>query len=538
MLTTEEQIQNTALRVKQLSEERSAYTWIRANKLKNEKGEELEFKNRSFLIDILEDFSQTFVVRKASQIGFSVTMMLKSLWAAKYKKWNVIYTLPTSNDVNELVSSKVNALISQNAILQDWTQDKDSIFQKKVGNCFIYYRGTFSAKKETEKSQSAVGIMISSDWNIHDECDRSDQLMLEQYESRLAASDYSGRAFFSNPTVPSTYSQQIWDKSDQKHWFVRCRNGHLEYLDFFKGSVEDGKYVCKKCKVELSDEERRKGQWVKKNTHTDISGYWINHLMCPWIKATKIEQEFKLKTKDYFYNFVLGLPYIGSDVVVDKTTILRCITQEKNFKEHVVLGADSGLRKHFVIGNREGIFKIGVADKWEEIEEYIRKYDIEVVVLDALPDLTEPRKMRDKFPGIVYLNYYKKDVRKADYIKWDDKTNTIYSDRTKLIQLNIDELNQRKIRFNLQPEELGTFIDHWKNLYKIKELDSMGIERDLWKSNGEDHFVHALSYWRIAMERQTGHSEIQEYEGQPSAKIIDGRAPIISDLIREQYNGR
>lgn len=527
----------TPEQLRELKWSQSCLLWVVQNKIKNEKGELLEFKNHRFLKDIYDDWSPVQTIRKASQVGFSVMKILKSLWGAKYKNFNQIYCLPTFSDVSQFVPSKVNALINQNPVLQKWTEDKNTIQQKKIGNSFIYYRGTFAKGEEGKEMEAGVGIMFSSDLNIFDEADRSSQGVIEQYSSRLQASEYKGQWFFSNPTNPKTLSQELWAKSDQKHWFVRCDNGHWEYLDFFE-SVKDGKFVCKKCGKEITDDQRRQGQWIKKypSRSQDVSGYWISHLICPWIGAKEIQQAYETKTRQYFYNFVLGLPYVGSDVVVNRDLILRAVSQEPNFKEHNVIGVDQGLKKHYVLGNKQGIFKVGVTDSWEKIEELMRIYDVETAVFDALPDLTEPRKIRDRYPGIVWLHYFKKEVKKADFILWDYKTHTCYSDRSKIIQQVIDEMTDRKRRFNLRPEDLKEYIKHWESLYKEQEEDSLGIPRDVWKSNGDDHFAFATIYFRLALEKGGGEVKITDGEGDKTKTRTD-IAPDIQTIL-EQNNNR
>ena len=361
----------------------STLLWTVHNSFKTERGDLFEFKDHRFLKDIFDDWTPEQTCRKSSQIGFSNMVIVKAMHAAKYRGYNVIYTLPTTSDMSQFVSSKVNAILGHNPLLSELTRDKDSIVQKKVGDAYIYYRGTFSQKTEKEKSESHVGIMLSSDLNIHDESDRSDQTILEQYESRLDASKYKGLWYFSNPTNPFTHSQKKWAISDQKHWFIKCSHcNHWQYLDFFK-NIKNGKYVCQKCHKELTDDDRRGGQWVRKYKGKSVSGYWINHLMCPWIPASKIEDQAKTKTKQFLYNFVLGLPYIGSDVVVDKTVILRAIERVENTKEYNCIGVDQGLKKHYAIGNKEGIFKVGVVDDWADIEFLMKKYDVQTAVFDA-----------------------------------------------------------------------------------------------------------------------------------------------------------
>ncbi len=516
-------------RYKALMNQSYCLAWAVNQSIKAEKANVLEFKRHSFLMDIYDDWTPVQAIPKASQIGFSTMEILKSFWAMKYKGWNIIYTLPSFSDVLQFVPSKVNAIIGNNPILGEWTKDKDTTLQKKIGNSFIYYRGTVSKKSEENKIEGGVGIMLTSDLNVHDEADRSDQNSLQQYESRLDASNYKGRWYFSNPTHPNTLTQNLWEKSDQKHWFVKCPHcNEWQYLEW-PDSIKDGKFVCKKCGGELSDEVRMSGEWIQKYDK-DISGYWIPQLIASWHSAKEIEEKFKTTTKDYFYNFVLGLPYRGTDSAIDKDLILKCIDYSTpNFLNDNVMGVDVGLKKHFVIGNKQGIFKVGYAEDWKEIEFMIRKYDIRSCVIDALPDLTEPRKLQEKYLGIIWLSYFKKEIKKATFVNWDSKSHTVYSDRSKMLGLVIDEFVDNKRRFQMLPEDLKLYIKHWKSVYKTKINNSLGIEEEIWDSTGEDHLVFATIYWRLAMMKTGGEIDII---GTPNKYKKD--VPTIKEILDSQ----
>ena len=524
------------MKIQSLVKQNSCLAWVVLNKANGEGGQQLEFKQHSFLIDIYDDWTPVQTVRKASQVGFSTMEILKSFWAMRYRRWNIIYLLPTFSDVSQFVPSKVNAIIGHNPILQEWTKDKDTILQKKVGDNFIYYRGTQSSKSEKEMIESGVGIMFSADLEVIDESDRCTQKMLEQYESRLDASDYKGKWYFSNPSHPNTLSQKLWEKSDQKHWFVRCSHcGEWQYLEW-PDSIKDGKFVCKKCGREITDEDRINGEWIRKYNNRDISGYWISQMIAPWHTAEEISQQAETKSKDYFYNFVLGLPYRGGDVAIDRDLILKCIDYEMpNLLQNNVLGVDVGLKKHYVLGNHQGIFKVGEVDDWEDIELLIRKYDVRVAVFDALPDLTAPRKLQQKYLGIVWLSYFKKEIRKADYVTWDKKSHTVYSDRGKMLGLLVDEYADKKIRFQMKPEELLKFIEHWKSVYKRKETNQLGMEQEIWDTDGEDHYCFANIYWRLALEKVSGGgTEIMDYRKQIYERAASNKAPEIKKILKHQ----
>jgi len=518
--------------------EGSILRWIKDNAIRTEKGEILEFTNHGFLKDIFEDWTPIQTARKASQVGFSTMEILKSLYAAKYKEWNIIYTLPTFNDVGQFVPAKVNPIIEQNRVLTQWTKDKDTIFQKKVGQRFIYYRGASSGKTQKEEMESGTGIMLTSDLLVMDESDRSTQAILEQYESRLEASDYRGKWYFSNPTHPGTLTQQMWEKSDQKHWFVKCPHcNELQYLDYYENVDKNREiYICKKCHKEIDDDTRRNGLWVKKySERKEVSGYWISHLICPWISAKSLIESEATKGKQYFYNFNLGLPYRGSDVVVDAQTILKNTVGGENFKLQNVIGVDTGLTMHYVLGNKQGIFKTGSTKDWDEIESLMRKYEA-TAVFDALGDLTKPRQLRDKYRGRVWLCYFKRDKDKPEAVKWEPKEMAVYADRSKIIQRVIDEFVDGKIKFYMRPDELGTYISHWETLAQIEETDSIGITRKVWETDGENHLLFATIYYWLALQK-SGEAKIMGYEAPDGTKTAhDPRAPDIKKIEEEQGN--
>ena len=135
----------------------SIHAWLQKYGIKTENGVKLDFKDHKFLFEPYSDFSPKQAILKAAQVGFSTLAILKTFWVAKKKGLNIIYTLPTLSDVWDFAGGKVNRMVAQNPCLQEWTEDKDSIEQKAVGNSLIYYRGTFTQK---------AAIMVSSDLNI------------------------------------------------------------------------------------------------------------------------------------------------------------------------------------------------------------------------------------------------------------------------------------------------------------------------------------------------------------------------------------
>lgn len=480
--------------------------WTIDNRMLTEKAIPLEFKDHKFLFEPWEDMSPIQAIIKCSQIGWSTLAIFKSIWAAKYNKWNIIYTLPTGDGVSDFVSSKVNPIIENNPAVSELIKDKDTIQQKQVGDSFIFYRGTHSGKASGSKMESGRGIMLTSDLNIHDESDRSDQVIVEQYESRLANSNYKGRWYFSNPTAPGIGAHKYWSISDQKHWFIKCPAcNHWQFMEW-PANIDKlkGCFVCSKCKKELPDGVRRDGMWVRKYRDRHVRGYWISQLMNPKTSARDILLAEATKDKQFFYNFVLGLPYKGSDVVVDRQTIVDNIVLTENNRLKVAIGVDNGIEKHYVVGNQMGIFEMGKTKSWEDIENMIRKYQA-TAVIDLNPYPKMPKLLAQKYRGDVFCSFYKRDKDRLGTVEWGqkDKLGMVYSDRNKIIQETIDDIVDGGINFNLPESALEEYIFHWDNIYQVIEEDALGVPRAVWMcpENKPDHYVHATVYWRLAMLR-------------------------------------
>lgn len=465
----------------------SIHSWIIEHQIKNEGGNLIDFRDHLYLFDIYADNSPKLVCYKSAQIGFTTMALLKSIWLAKTQKMDIIYTMPTLGDIREIIGGKISRMIANNPILAQYVKDKDSIEQKQFGNNIIYYRPSWT-------DRAALGV--SADLIINDEEDRSKQEVIQQYASRLQHSTKKWEWHFSNPSVEGNGVSRYWNRSDQKHWFIRCNGCNREqYLDW-PASIDSVKrvFVCKHCDKELTKEERRVGRWIKKYKDREYSGYWISLLMAPWITADEIIKYHETKSAEYFANFVLGLPYVGEGNQVTPDIIYRNCTPTINEQERVVIGCDSGLKKHFVLGNKDGIFYHGVTPTWDTIRGYLRQYERSIAVIDALPDLTEPRKLREEFPGRVFLCHYARDRKTYQVVRWGngDEAGNVTVDRNRMMQMVIDDFANKKIPLQGTQDDWEPFQSHFATLYKVTTMDTLGVPQSVWEtSNGMDHWAHA-----------------------------------------------
>lgn len=492
-------------------EEYSILAWVTKNQFKSEKGEPLDFKDRLFLLQILSDWSKEIVIKKCSQVGGSVIFNLKLIFALSKLRQNVIYTFPTDSDVNEFVSSKTNKIIEQNRHVPGLeTLQTDNVQRKEVNGRFAFFKGTIS---------KTAAIMTTADIRIHDEVSRSAQQVIEMYESRTKASEFGGCWLFSNPTTEKDLLDQAWWRSDQKEWHITCPTCQLEQVLTWPDSIDlkTKQFVCKDCKGIITDEARRKGRWVATNPGSAVSGYHISHLMCPWISAAQIVEDSE-KDQEYFYNFVLGEPYNPGNLKVGRSTILDIWTPKNLETGHWYLGVDVGNIKHFALGSELGIIKAGTFTEWHELDDMMNHYK-PVLVIDAMPENSMSKYFVDNFPQ-AFMCYLNRDKATNQVLTWGNGKDLgiIRADRNRAIDLLIKAMLEGEFLISIPTDRvLRDVIRHWETLRRVKEIDTLGIERYVWESTtGTDHFCFAFLFYYMA--RLSSGSGVM-IEHHPSQKV-------------------
>lgn len=475
--------------------------FIELHKIKNERGFPLVFKDRKFLVAVLEDKSPLLAVLKAPQIGMTVLMLVKTFWTAFFNHKDIIYTLPTESDVQDMAGGKINRIIAQNPVFKEWIKEHDTVQQKNVGKNIIYYRGTFTTK---------AAMMVSSQINVHDEVDASNPDVIIQYETRQQAEPGGQRWYFSHPSVVGNGIDQYWQRSDQKEWFIKCSEcGEEQFLEWpLSVDQERQCYQCKYCFAELSDADRANGvaginSWRKKVPDAEYSGYHISQLICPWIPASKVIKDFREKDPQYFHNFVLALPYADTQSKVTLETIKGLLTDNTQRKGRAIFGVDPGSKIRWTVGDMNGLFDMGEVDSYEDLQRVVDRYKDWVMVMDQGGDIHGPLKFQEDNRGNVFLCHFVQDKFAQTLFKWgkDDEYGTVRSDRNRLIQMVVDEMNHQLIPLQGNLEQWWNMWLHWSHMYRIVDEDKQGNLVYVWERSDRNDWALAMCYWRVAVDR-------------------------------------
>jgi hypothetical protein len=484
----------------------SSVAWIADSRFITENRKPIEFTKHRFLIDYLHDNHPHKATKKSSQVGLTVAEMLDNFHLAAKRKMNVIHTMHTNDVIRGFVVPKVNPLIANNPGIQE-LMTKDSEGLKGFGDNFLYIRG---ANAESQ------AINISADVLKIDEKDRSNPTVVEMYESRMDFSEYRWIREFSNPSAIGFGVDKTYQESDQRHWFVKCTAcNHNMYIDYEESDLKNHYvdadrliFACgnPKCRREITNNDRINGEWVAKwPSRTKIHGYWFSQMMAPWFTAADIVDKHDTKSTPFFYNFVLGKAYTPSDLLIDRATILAAQRPGQLQMRNVVMGSDIGKPHWYWLGTPDGIFKVGKADSWDELERLFNLHKCEAWVMDSMPEFTKVQEMLRKYPGKAFAARYVKDTKEVGMVRFQegDKRGFVYVDRTRAIDRVVGEVASQDIRFFVPVSHLEEAITHASNMYRTVETDEKGFTKVDWMTpaGAPDHLVHALVYWRTALEK-------------------------------------
>jgi DNA-directed RNA polymerase subunit RPC12/RpoP len=504
-------------------------------KMLNNKGDPMTFKasdrfGRPWMIPILADEAMSMAVRKAAQIGLSTAQIFRTLHRCLRYRITYLYVLPTRDDIYEFSPQKVDPIIKLNSIP---TGNQNTKEQKVIGkgdaSSFLVFKGSY---KEHE------AIMIDADGLSYDEVDKCKPDVLTTYESRVGSSKYGWKDYFSTPTSPDAGINAIFERSDQKHWFIECpKCGEHHFMEWPKSVCYDREiYICKECGAALTDRDRAKGQWVSKWEDRDISGYWVNKLMCPWVSAPELIAD-EAKDRGYFLKFDMGLPWAGSDISVSEAVLFRALSDHVIPQGGMCMGLDTGAEHNYFIGNDQGIVEAGklVYDRTDDRKGFdlatlkMREYDVRSCVVDGLPFTDEAYAFAREFPHKVSLCFYKERPLDVEPYEFNPVTYQVIADRQRTLDALIHDLYESKFLITMRADD-PTFkevVAHWKAMFLKTESDKYGQERRVWAAQGgKDHYCHAMNYWRMALLRDRATAPVNrvqpqtEGEGQTQAEKV------------------
>lgn len=435
------------------------------------------------------------VIMKPRQVGATEFAINSAFYAIDVWGLNTIYTLPGQKELRAFAGARVNSIISTSPRIQQMFSSIDNLELKVGRKASLYFRGTNSAAGLEE---------VPAGYVIRDEIDQMNQQNAAMVLQALGGSFYKWILDLSHPTVPEYGIHLQYLSSTQHAWHFKCPHcGEVQTVEWANNvDVENKRFICRSCGKEVTKQDMWNGFYVAKHPNRPIVGFHFNQLISPTVSLSdQIELWKQSQGRPYllkiFYNTVLALPYAESAKKWTEEDIRRLMTGPPMamYGNDTVIGLDVGRGLHIWVQQDNSLIAVDVLDKWEDVLDYVHRYNAKAFVVDAGPEYHKARE--------VCMILRKKGVRAWVCVRSDGHRGERVVDNEKMeIRVNKTEqfdefyanLSKMVLPSNLPQEAIDCLTAPVRTTKTIAGGNKVGI----WVK-GISHYADAGSY---AMEAQ------------------------------------
>ena len=165
---------------------------------------------------------------------------------------------------------------------------------------------------------------ISADLLLIDEMQDIAAGSLPVLQETLSHSSDGRTILTGTPKSVDNHLDGLFNQSTANEWTITCPGCEKGVIldEHCLGPVG---IICPKCDLPLDPTQ---GRWIPRNPQaTWGAGYWINHVMVPWVNYDELVDRQRVYDPAQFKNEVLGLPSALGDHVVTRAEMEACCTE-------------------------------------------------------------------------------------------------------------------------------------------------------------------------------------------------------------------
>ena len=482
-------------------------------------------EGHEYLRGLAEDLSRVIVVRKAAQVGVS-TLFVGEMLRLCLAGAKAGYFLDTKDRMRRFTQDRVDPIIDadddlvQHVVDVDFEPDRprrrgkgaDSVLLKHIAGGSAHFLSTGS-----------MGDVKSMDLDViyMDEVAELDPNIASFAEDRLLHSKLKLQRWFSQPNVPELDIDEWFQRSDQKHWKIKCRRCRawtaleLAFPDCLIQVRGEWRIACPRCRAKL---HRADGAWVAVHPGREISGYHISQLYGPHITAAEIASQWADAQRDprkmrRFMISVVGAPFAGElQPITDELLNVVCGDWGTSATGRGAIpgglpfaGIDQGDMLHLAIGNlADDVMRVVWLEEtpsWEVVARRLADHKVQMFIVDAMPYKTEAKRLIRglKSGAMLYSN-----ARRTIYGIEDKETDPVHTlnvDRTEYMDRVGHALGARALWLPKRYlPETAMAREHLKKFIRQRRDDgSFAYRRSV-----ENHYGMAIASMMLAAEAQRG----------------------------------
>ncbi len=491
------------------------------------------FLHHPWLREMHDCEAEMIVGQKSAQAGFTEWALNRTFFKIDVQGVDCLYVLPAQNpDASDFSAARFDPALELSPHLTKMFSDVKNVGHKRAGTTNLYVRGS---KSRSGLKSIPVGFIVL------DEVDEMEQDNIALALERTAGQVEKQVLAISTPTIPKTGINKLFMDSTMEHFFFKCpscsKRTELVFPDCLEITAEDvnDKAVeqsflkCRECKVKLAHETKYQwlasGIWVPQYSDRPAKGFHVNQLYSSTVSPIALAKSYLRSQRDpseeqEFFNSKLGLPHIVEGAGVTDADLNNSLGDYRKYNSPprsgiLTMGVDVGRWLHYEIDqwfipgdvdsadlnvrSRCRVVSFGKVKDFEELDDLIRRFGINSVVIDANPERRKAFEFAMRFFGMIKMCFYGNGVQGKQIHIGNQDEPTITVDRTSWLDLSLGRFRQKdmiQIPVDIDQE----YRTHIKSLVRVYEKDKNNnpVGRYVTGSD-EDHYAHARNYAEIAL---------------------------------------
>lgn len=373
---------------------------------------------------------------------------------------------------------------------------------------------------------------ISADLLLVDECQDIAPGDLPVLQETLSHSKNGRMILTGTPKLIDNHLEAMFGQSKSFEWTISCRKCSQPFI-LDERCLGPSGVICPHCKT---PNDPRRGRWVARNQGaTWGDGFWINHLMVPWLNFDEILERQRAYDFARFKNEVLGLPVTLGDHVVTREEMEACcrdVSMAQSIKDipprgqsQLIAGIDWGggsvSRTVLVIGfmRTDYIFQICYMERFAASEEPNRilseiarrceQFRVRWIAADGGGHghvynrmLFNSLHRRNRVIAILYSETTQNPRQEGDLIKW-----TVA--RSATIGALFSRIKKQSLIFP-RVQEVSTFLGEFSCEVAVYDNYHRSIKYSHPETQ-QDDAMHATNYALLLGIRAISHREDLDY---------------------------
>lgn len=500
------------------------------------------FKHHPWLRQPHDDQTETIVVQKAAQLGFTEWALNKAFFHLDILNHNVMYILPaTTPDASDFSSSRFDPALELSPHLSKLFVDVKNVGHKRAGSANLFIRGS---RSESQLRSIPASLLI------FDEVDVMVQKNIALAFERVSGQLEKQKLMLSTPTIDNWGINNFFKNSSQDHFMFKCPHcGKMTELIFpeclviigdndMDPIVRDSHLKCKECGHRLEHETKHEwladGEWVEQYTNRLDKGYYVNQLYSSTVRPYELAISYIRAQRDpsdeqEFYNSKLGLPHVVNGSRISDAMLEACTGGYKKVDmlpvgNFITMGVDVGGWLHCEITRwttgkpgydihtsvmGQVITELKVKD-FEQLDELMLQFKVLFCVIDANPERRKALEFAQRHYGRVKLCFYGNAVNGKEITIHEESQHTITVDRTSWLDTSLGRFKVGSIKLPIDTS--NEYKEQIKSPVRIYKKDGDGNPVGSYVTGSiEDHYAHARNYCEIALGLAAsigGHQEI------------------------------